>query len=246
MARASSTGSASVRGFAELADVMCTIVEQGERHAAERLDDLLGRMPIEVWPPRPYLFALPAVYLLAPQTRTALDRCRFGPALEASLAAGRALVALREGDAAPAARLAWDRPQLLRAHVLPCHLGSLVAAVAAVGHADVGPVSRRFPTFDTTSTWPPRFPTRSPRVGRRRRSHDFRHVLSTTSVSTSSVRYVCAVATPRWSTRHGWVASDQTADGVPRGPPTSQPRDTVEALWPELKPRPHCPISEST
>ena len=145
MARASSTGSASVRGFAELADVMCTIVEQGERHAAERLDDLLGRMPIEVWPPRPYLFALPAVYLLAPQTRTALDRCRFGPALEASLAAGRALVALREGDAAPAARLAWDRPQLLRAHVLPCHLGSLVAAVAAVGHADVGPVLAALP-----------------------------------------------------------------------------------------------------
>ncbi|MGB0112432.1 MAG: BTAD domain-containing putative transcriptional regulator [Ilumatobacteraceae bacterium] len=144
-ARSSATASIPVRGFAHLADVMCTLAERGEDDAAAALGGLLEKLPIDVWPQRPYLFALPAVYVLAPQVRPVLDGCKFGPALSASLAAGQALVALRGGDPAPAARLPWDRPDLLRAHVLPCHLGSLAAAVAAVGHSGVGPVLSTLP-----------------------------------------------------------------------------------------------------
>lgn len=134
--RASATAARPVQAFAALADALCALAERSEHEAAARLGRVLEQYPIARWPGRPYLFALPSVYLLAPTTRPVLDACHFGPALEAALDAGRALVALRErADHRPATALAWERANLLRAHLQPAHLVELAAAAAADGVA---------------------------------------------------------------------------------------------------------------
>jgi DNA-binding SARP family transcriptional activator len=70
------------------------------------------------WPERPYLYALCTIRALVPGG-DALDRCTFGPSMAVAVEAGAALAALRAGDPTPAARLPWDRPDLLRVHVPP-------------------------------------------------------------------------------------------------------------------------------
>lgn len=136
--RSAETGSVHIRAFAHLADALCVMCESGDDAARPRFERLLEEHPIAHWPSRPYLYALPSVYLLAPVARPVLDRCRFGPALSAALAAANALVALTEhGDPRPAFDLAWDRPLVLRAHVMPQHLALLAAAAAAAGHGGI-------------------------------------------------------------------------------------------------------------
>jgi len=141
------TASAYVRTFAALADATCLLVEHGEDAARERVAEMLELVPVAPWPYRSYLYALPFIYLLAPEARPALDACRFGPSLTTAQEAGRALVALREhDDPARAAALPWHRPTLLRAHVLPPHLGLLAAAAAAAGEGAVGDVLSQLPS----------------------------------------------------------------------------------------------------
>ncbi|MCB0964902.1 MAG: hypothetical protein KDA98_16620, partial [Acidimicrobiales bacterium] len=133
----SQTVSRPVKAFAHLADAATVLHERGEDEAARALADAFAVQPLRRWPARPYLYALPLVYLLAPQHRDDLDACRFGPALTMARDAGQALVALRErGDEAPAAALGWHRRELLRAHLLPPHLVELAATAAAAGSSD--------------------------------------------------------------------------------------------------------------
>jgi len=137
--RCAATACVDKHVFSQLADALCVMCARGEADAVPLLEAALARRPIGAWPAEPYLFALPTVYALVPATRPALDACRFGPALTAALDAGKALVALRhDGDARPAAALAWDRPDLLRVHVMPPHLAELAAAATAVGNGDAG------------------------------------------------------------------------------------------------------------
>ena len=146
VSRSSATASVPVHAFALLADAACTFCERGDAAARPLFDALLDRLPIGLWPGRPYLFAMPTVYALAPAARAPLDACRFGPALSAALDAGRAIVALLErNDPGPAGALAWNRPALLRAHVLPPHLAALGAAAAAAGHGEVGRLLEQLP-----------------------------------------------------------------------------------------------------
>ncbi len=144
----SHTASPYVRAFASLADATCLLTEQGEEVARDRIARTLEHAPIEPWPYRAYLYVLPLVYTLAPETRAFLDGCRFGPALTVAQGAGRALVALREhDDPEPATALPWDRPNVLRAHVLPPHLAQLAAAAAAAGDGSVGGVLDELPSL---------------------------------------------------------------------------------------------------
>lgn len=143
-----STASVHVRGLAIVSDAALAVCAGDEAAARAALDKLLAVLPLGNWPPRAYLYSLPMVYALAPQTRPMIERCRFGPAFSAVVAAARALSALREhGDAVPAAMLPWDRPELLRAHVLPPHLTQLAAAAAASGDAEVGTVLDQLPSL---------------------------------------------------------------------------------------------------
>jgi DNA-binding SARP family transcriptional activator len=145
---ASHTAGRHVRTFAAVADAACLLGDGDDAEAAARLDRMLGSVPMEPWPYRAYLYALPMLYVLHPPSRAAVDRCRFGPVLSVAQDAGRAVVALREADDAdPAIALPWDRPDVLRAHVLPPHLAELAAAAAAGGQGDVGIVLTQLPAL---------------------------------------------------------------------------------------------------
>jgi DNA-binding SARP family transcriptional activator len=140
------TASADARHYARVADAIVSFGELGEQAAAERLDGLVAEVPIGRWPARGYLNALAAVYVLVPRSRDTLDQVRLGPAMTTAVAAGRALVALRDdGDPGPAATLPWDDEVTLRAHVLPGHLAELATAAAAAGDGRVGPLLDRLP-----------------------------------------------------------------------------------------------------
>lgn len=142
------TASTYVQTFVALADAATLLLEQGEEASGARLARMLRVVPVEPWPYRSYLYALPLLYALAPTARDALDRCRFGPALTEAQRAGQALVRLREhDDPEPALALPWHRPWLLRAHVLPPHLAQLAAAAAAAGHGEVGQVLDELPSL---------------------------------------------------------------------------------------------------
>lgn len=144
--RSGSTSSLPIQAFAHVVDALCVLCERDEDAAAAKLAATLEQLPIGPWPARPYLFSLPAVYVLAPSARSVIDGCRFGPAISAAVDAGRALVAVREqGDPGPALELPWDRPDLLRVHVLPPLLAELAAAAAAAGSGRVGAVLDALP-----------------------------------------------------------------------------------------------------
>lgn len=133
----SQTASPTVRAFAMLADAATAMHEQDENEGRLRLEAMLDTMPMRQWPARPYLYALPLLQVLVPETAPVLAQCRFGPAITAARDAGAALLAARQqGDVRPALDLPWHRPWLLRAHVLPPHLVELAAVAASVGQHD--------------------------------------------------------------------------------------------------------------
>jgi ATP/maltotriose-dependent transcriptional regulator MalT len=111
--------------------------EGDEVRAGELVAEALRLAPLERIPSRSHYNSLALVYLLAPDHRAILDSAPVGPSVMAAAAAGRALVALREqGDPSLAAALPWDRPTLLRVHVVPPHLAELACAALAVGVAE--------------------------------------------------------------------------------------------------------------
>lgn len=126
--------SAHLRAFTTMAEAATALVGRGEVEATAVLDGLLAEIPLERWPIRAHLLGLPMLYVLCPQTRPVLDRCRFGPALDLACRAARALVRLREhGDLRAVADLPWENEATLRAHVLPPHLCELAVAGALSG-----------------------------------------------------------------------------------------------------------------
>lgn len=135
------TASTLARTFAAYADAACIVVERGEDAARPLIERVVDELPVTHWPPRPYIYSLPLLYVLVPRVRPVIDRCSFGAALSVAVDAARALVGLRErGELAPCAALPWERASLLRAHLLPPHLTELAIAAGATGDARIGPV----------------------------------------------------------------------------------------------------------
>lgn len=122
--------------FAGVADALVTLCEEGEAAAAERFAALVDALPLDPWPPWPYLAALTPIRALLPGTEW-LDDLPFGPSLRTAVDAGRALRDLRDGAGTTrAAELPWSSPELLRVHVPPPLLCELaVAADATPGAA---------------------------------------------------------------------------------------------------------------
>ncbi len=132
-------GSGVPRAVALFADIAAASVAAdtvGDDAAGFLLDPEVCGFGIDAWPQRPQLLALALIYVTRPETRSTLDACDFGPSLRVAVAAGRALVALRDdGDPTLAARLPWSLRNLLRVHVLPHHLTELACAAHLQGIA---------------------------------------------------------------------------------------------------------------
>jgi LuxR family transcriptional regulator, maltose regulon positive regulatory protein len=141
------TLSSHARSLAGVASAALHLCGGDAEQARARVREVLDEVPMGAWPARPYLYSLPLVYWAADDAeRAVLDGCRFGVALTAARDAGRAIVALTEDDdPAPASALPWDRPDVLRAHVLPPHLALLAAAAGANGHGGVDAVLATLP-----------------------------------------------------------------------------------------------------
>ncbi len=127
-------GDVRTKLFSAMAEASVCSSRGDDEGAAEILDPVNTGVPFGNWPARPLLIGLPLVYLTRPETRPVLRRCSFGPALGTAVAAGAALVELRE-EASPdgAVALPWNEEWVLRAHVLPHHLAELAAAAASEG-----------------------------------------------------------------------------------------------------------------
>lgn len=110
-----------------------------DERAAELMAPEHTGLDMPGWPLRPQLIAVPLVYLTRPESRPIFDRSSFGPTISAAVAAGQALVALRQPDGLLEAQqlvalLPWTRPNVLRAHVLPHHLAELASVAASTGN----------------------------------------------------------------------------------------------------------------
>lgn len=115
--------------FATIARATVAADGDSDEAAADLLDPEATGLPIDPWPLRAHLLALPLIYVTRPESRSVLDSIEFGPSLNCAVAAGRALVALREDDDVdPAASLPWSWVDVLRVHVLPHHLTELACA----------------------------------------------------------------------------------------------------------------------
>ncbi|BAN00702.1 BTAD domain-containing putative transcriptional regulator [Ilumatobacter coccineus] len=119
--------------FGDIAAASVAAVVESDERAAEMLAASVATTRSPVWPSRAQLLALPLAYALQPGFRPTLDRMRVGRSLTIALDAGRALVALRDGDATLAARLPWSKMNVLRVHVLPHHLVELACAAIHEG-----------------------------------------------------------------------------------------------------------------
>jgi LuxR family transcriptional regulator, maltose regulon positive regulatory protein len=130
-------GSANqVRACIIVAAAALACTQTGDEAAAALLRELDDVAPMRKWPPVAHLLSLTMVYALMPATRVIIDTCEFGYATSVAVAAGRALVALREnGDCDQAAALPWHEATILRVHVLPPHLCELALAAGSSGIA---------------------------------------------------------------------------------------------------------------
>jgi DNA-binding SARP family transcriptional activator len=118
------------RLFAEVADAMVALAEDGDRACRERFERLFAEVPLAPWPAWAYLSALAPIRALVPGTEW-LDDLRLGPSLRTAVAAGRAVAELRAGRGPGAARaLPWAMPTLLAVHVPPPLRAELLVALA--------------------------------------------------------------------------------------------------------------------
>ncbi|MFN3256709.1 MAG: BTAD domain-containing putative transcriptional regulator [Ilumatobacter sp.] len=135
--------------FASVAAASLAAEQQSDEAAAALLSDEATGAAFGLWPHRAHLLAMPLLYLCRPDTRPTLDRIEFGPSLTTAVAAGRALVALRDDDdPVPAAELPWTQLHILRVHLLPHHLTELACAAAARGVAAAIDALREIPNLD--------------------------------------------------------------------------------------------------
>lgn len=111
---------------------VAAVLDGDEAAASDRLDPATTGAVVDVFPYQSYLASLALLYVVRPETRPALDRCSVGPALTTAIAAGRAVIELRDhDDARTATSLPWTQAALLRNNVLPTHLAELSCAVLA-------------------------------------------------------------------------------------------------------------------
>jgi DNA-binding SARP family transcriptional activator len=118
--------------FAQVADALVTLAVDGDSAATRRFTSMVAGVPLEPWPSWAYMGSLCAMRALLPDTEW-LDDVEFGPSIRTAVAAGRAVVALRDDlDAGPAAALPWRSVELLRVHVPPSMLCELSLGVVEV------------------------------------------------------------------------------------------------------------------
>jgi DNA-binding SARP family transcriptional activator len=120
------------RSFAQVAGALVTLAVDGDDEARRRFASILADIPLAPWPSWSYMGSLCAIRALVPDTAW-LDDVDFGPSVRTAVAAGRAIVALREQlDIEPAAALPWESVELMRVQVPPSMLCELAVAVADV------------------------------------------------------------------------------------------------------------------
>ena len=115
--------------FAHVADALVGLVDDGESAFVERFAVAEALVTLAPFPAWAHLGALCPVRALVPGTEW-LDALDLGAAHSVAVDAGRAVVALRDGDrGAAAASLPWEDAVLLRVHVPPPLLYELALAV---------------------------------------------------------------------------------------------------------------------
>ena len=134
--------------FAQIAAASVAAVVDSDDAAAALLDEDTTGISFGSWPQRGHLLALPLLYATRPETREVLDSITLGPALTTAVRAGRALVALRDGDPRPAREIPWSQAHVLRVHVLPHHLVELACAAAHDGSDAAADLLQRIPDLD--------------------------------------------------------------------------------------------------
>jgi DNA-binding SARP family transcriptional activator len=117
------------RLFAEVADAVVALAEDGDEACRLRFERLFAEVPLEPWPSWAYLSALAPIRALVPGTAW-LDDLDLGPSLRTAVAAGRAVAELRAGRGVAAARaLPWAVPTVLDVHVPPPLRAELLVAL---------------------------------------------------------------------------------------------------------------------
>jgi len=153
LSKFSAKGDARTSLFLAMVDAAITSTEGNESAAAIALDPSVTGTPHGRWPARSHLLGISLLYVSCPEARSMLDSCQFGPALSTAVAAGRALVELREtGFADDSIALPWSNPLVLRAHVLPHHLCELAAAAASEGNDEARMLLDSLPTRHSSLT----------------------------------------------------------------------------------------------
>ncbi|MCP3936697.1 MAG: AAA family ATPase [Actinomycetia bacterium] len=138
--------------FAQAAAANAALILEGEDAARAAIDAAIDLAAVGEWPVSRYHIVLPMLYLLRPDARPVLDRCRehLGASLSLAIEAGVALVAAREsGEFKAAADLRWSDENVLRTHVPPPLLVELCCAAVAGGRTDLQPVLDRLPQMRT-------------------------------------------------------------------------------------------------
>ena len=139
----------TIRLFASIARASFEADQNTDEAAGAHLDPANTGVVLDPCPHRAHLLALPLIYTVRPETRPILEATRFGPSLTTAVAAGRALVALRdEGDIGPAAALPWSLSDLLRVHVLPHHLTEFACAALRAGTPGAREALAQIPQLD--------------------------------------------------------------------------------------------------
>ncbi len=112
-----------VGAYVDIGEAAVSLAEGDEEAATSILNDLLQRIPLGKWPPRPYLHFLSPLYVLIPETRELLDSMVMGPAMSEVMNASRALVGYREsGEQSEFDEIDWRRIGALRANLSFPHL----------------------------------------------------------------------------------------------------------------------------
>ncbi len=118
-----------VGAYVDIGEAAVCLAEGDEEAATLILTDLLQRVPLGKWPPRPYLHFLSPLYILIPQARPLLDSMVMGPAMSEVINASRALVHYREsGNRSEFDEIDWRRIGALRSNLSFPHLVEIALA----------------------------------------------------------------------------------------------------------------------
>ncbi len=116
---------------ASAAAAAAATIDGDEDRAAELLRFRHPEPLFTTFPHQGQLPVLALMYVVTPEARDRLDRLDAGTTLSVAIAAGRAVVAARDGDVSPSLVLPWTESNLLRSNVIPTHLAELACAALA-------------------------------------------------------------------------------------------------------------------